>query len=453
MGDLVNALLDRLKMLLSQHYSLLTILVGSALITFTIGPFNNWDTSYEFSAASGVLLWGLPYTNGAGTMINQPPLGFYLDSPIFQIFGLSFNTGVAIVTCFGLGSVLLVYLLGKTLYGKTTGLVASALFALTPWQIVFSRTFLIDVQCLFFSLLFLLIGIYAVRKDSIALFMLSGGFLGAAFLTKFYGIFMIVPLAIFYFKNREKKLRNPLFAAAFFVPLIAFLLIWYQGIVGINILTIFWQDDFKFYNAAGAMPSSLFTFNFLLGNLGIYLLAAAIISLLISAFQRKLFRNFFASDLICTASIFVILGIDTFFALGLNYKAPFTGAVKYDYQSLPFFCLLAGALLVKCQSLFTTLKRKLNNWLFFGIACAGALLAAVAFLTNFYKAIGYGQLNYLVFRVEGSVGYSFLNSGQIVGTNSLLYVEYFGLAIVLSGFLWMAKDKVKALANVMRQKM
>ena len=246
----VNALLARLKVLLSQHYSLLSILFGSALITFTVGPFNNWDTSYEFSAASGVLLWGVPYTNGAGTMINQPPLGFYLDSPIFQIFGLSFNTGVAIVTCFGLGSILLVYLIGKTLYGKTTGLVASALFALTPWQIVFSRTFLIDVQCLFFSLLFLLIGIYAIRKDSVKLFMLSGVFLGAAFLTKFYGIFMIVPLAIFYFKNRQQKLRNPLFVLAFFVPLVAFLLIWYQGIVGINILTIFWQDDFKFYNTA-----------------------------------------------------------------------------------------------------------------------------------------------------------------------------------------------------------
>ena len=449
----VNALLTRLKMLLSQHYSLLSIIVGSALIAFTVGPFNNWDTNYEFSAASGVLLWGLPYTNGVGTMINQPPLGFYLDSPVFQIFGLSFNTGVAIVTCFGLGSVLLVYLLGKTLYGKTTGLVASALFALTPWQIVFSRTFLIDVQCLFFSLLFLLIGIYAIRKDSVGLFMLSGIFLGTAFLTKFYGIFMIFPLAIFYFRNRQQKLRKPMFVLAFFVPLVAFLLIWYQGIVGINILTIFWQDDFKFFNPAGSMPSALFAFNYLNGNLGVYLLAATIISLLISAFQRKLFRNFLFADLICAVTIFVIVGIDAFFALGLNYKAPYTGAVKYDYQSLPFFCLLAAALLSKTQSSFLTLKKNLKiNWLFFGIACAGAFLVAVAFFTNFFKAISFGQLNYLVFTVEGSVGYSFFNSAQIVGTSSLVYVQYVGLAIVLSGLLWMAKEKLKALANFRHQK-
>ena len=168
---------------------MLSILLGSTLFTFTIGPFKNWDTGYEFSAASGVLLWCVPFTGGAGTMINQPPLGFYIDSPVFQIFGLSFNTGVTIVTCFGLGCILLVYLIGKSLYGKTTGLIASAIFALTPWQVVFSRTFLIDCQCLFFSLFFLFIGIYAIRKDSIRFFMLSGVFLGIAFLTKFYGLF------------------------------------------------------------------------------------------------------------------------------------------------------------------------------------------------------------------------------------------------------------------------
>ena len=116
--------------------------------------------------------------------------------------------------------------------------------------------------------------------------------------------------------------------------------------------------------------------------------------------------------------------------------------------------MLAGALIVKCQSLFTTLKRKLNlNWLFFGIAFAGTLFTAVAFFTNFHKAIGYGQLDYLVFTVEGSVGYSFFNSAQIVGTSSLVFVQYVGLAIVLSGLLWIAKDKVKTIFNVRRQKM
>ena len=381
-------------------------------------------------------------------MINQPPLGFYIDSPVFQIFGLSFNTGVIIVTCFGLGCVLLVYLLGKALYGKTTGLIASALFAVTPWQVVFSRTFLIDVQCLFFSLLFLLIGVYAIRKDSISLFMLSGTFLGIAFLTKFYGIFMIAPLVIFYFFHRKKNLRKPSVAIAFFIPIVAFLLIWYQGIVGINLTTIFSQDDFKFFNVAGSMPSPFFTINYFVGNLGAFFLTATIISVLILSFERKIFRNFLSSDLLCVATILVILGIDTFFVLGLNYQTPYSGVAKYDYQALPFFCLLASSLLVKCKSLFTSLRMQLNrNWLFFGIACVGVLFLIVAFFTSFFKAVGYSHLNYLVFTVEGRVGYSFFNSAQIIGTNNFLYLQYIGFALVLSGLMWIAKDQIRTIAT------
>ena len=384
----------------------------------------------------------MPYTGGAGSMINQPPLGFYIDSTVFRVFGSTFNTGVAIITCFGLGCVILVYLLGKAWYGKTTGLLAAALFAVTPWQVVFSRSFLIDVQCLFFSLLFLLIGFYAIRKDSVGLFMLSGAFLGVAFLTKFYGIFMLFPLAIFYFRSRQKKLSHPLIVLAFFLPIVAFLLIWYQGICGINVLTIFWQDDFKFYNTAGSMPSCSFAFNYLIGNLGVFVLAATVISLLVSTFQRKMFRNILAADLICLTTILAVLGIDVFLAVGLNYKAPYTGVAKYDYQSLPFFCLLTASLLAKSQSLFVTLQKKLlRSWLVFGIACLGAVSMVIAFFSNFYYVHLYSQLNVVAFKVEG-VSYAFSNSGQIVKPDILTFVQFLGFALFLSGLIWVVKDKL-----------
>jgi hypothetical protein len=51
-----------------------------------------------------------------------------------------------------------------------------------------------------------------------------------------------------------------------------------------------------------------------------------------------------------------------------------------------------------------------------------------------------------VFTAEGVVGYSFFNSAQIIGTNSLVYVQYMGLAVVLSGLLWIAKDKIRIIA-------
>ena len=228
----------------------------------------------------------------------------------------------------------------------------------------------------------------------------------------------------------------------FFLACVAFLLIWYQGVCGINILTIFWQDDFKFYNAAGSTPSTFFTLNFLIGNLGAFFLAATVISLFVSIFQRKIFRNILAADLICLATILFVLGIDTFLALGLNYKAPYTGAVKYDYQSLPFFCLLAASLLVKCQSLLTGLGKRLNqSWLLFGIAGLGVVCLCISIFSNFYYVNLYSKLSTVAFTVEGTTNYAFSNAGQITGLNSLAFVQYIGFALLLLGLIWAVKNK------------
>ena len=274
--------------------------------------------------------------------------------------------------------------------------------------------------------------------------MLSGVFLGVAFLTKFYAIFMLVPLAVFYFYYPRRVLRNPLAVLAFFLPVLVLLLIWYQGVCHISILTIFWQDDFKFYNTtAGSMPSYLFTFNYLNANLGGFFLAATFISVLVTTFQAKLFRNVRAADVACIAAILVVLGVDSLLALGLNFKAPYTSAVKYDYQALPFFCLLAGSILVKGQSLFMGLKMKLTrSALFFRIACLGAVCLVITIFSNFYYVNLYSQLSVVMFRVEGQVSYSFSNSAQIIEPNSQVYIQYVGFALVLSGLIWAVKDKI-----------
>jgi len=184
-----------------------------------IGPFRNIDTQLEFDAASGILKWGLPYMKYAGDMINQPPVGFYTEALFFKIFGASYNLGVGLITSIGLGSTFLVYKIGKTIYGKSTGLFAAALFALTPWQLALSRSFLIDTQSLFLSLLTLFVGIYAIRKNSFKLIVVSATFFAFAFLTKFYAVYVLIPLGLFYIHNRPENLRRVFtWVGAFFVP-------------------------------------------------------------------------------------------------------------------------------------------------------------------------------------------------------------------------------------------
>lgn len=188
---------------------LILILIGSALIAVSLGNYANWDSKTEYSAATGVLKWGLPYMT-FGNFINEPPLGYYIDAVFFNIFGLSYGVGVGVITLFGIGCIFLVYVLGKTLYSKPTGLIAAALLGLTPWHEIISTTFLIDAQCLFLSLLFLITGIWAIRKESLKLYLLTGILFGLAFLTKVFAVFMVIPLSIFFVSSKPRKILKTL---------------------------------------------------------------------------------------------------------------------------------------------------------------------------------------------------------------------------------------------------
>src|SRR5450759_5026525 len=105
------------RALLGAHYQLIGVLLGAFLVAVSTGAYTNWDSQLEFEAASSVVTRGFPFVT-TGLMINQPPLGFYLDAPVFQAFGLSYVKGVGLITAFGLGCVVLVYALGCVLYGK-----------------------------------------------------------------------------------------------------------------------------------------------------------------------------------------------------------------------------------------------------------------------------------------------------------------------------------------------
>ncbi len=432
-----SALVAGLCRLLCRNFSLLSILIGSSLFTFVAGPYFNSDSNLEFQAATNVIKTGMPFMQ-TGYLINQPPLGFYLDSVYFRLVGLSFSNGAAFITLFGLGSVLLVYLIGKEWYGKTTGLFAAAIFALTPWQLVFSRTFLIDAQCLFFSLLFLLIGVYAVKQDSIKLFMASSIVFSLAFATKLYAVFMLVPLAIFYFRYRQKSLRRPYLVFAFFVPLLIFVFAWYQFICQGSVINLFLHDDFTHFNPPSAMPSAFFAANYLWITLGGFILAATAFSLAVSLGQKQLFKNVLPLDLICLATIVAVAGVDTFMGVALNYQAPFAGAVKYNYQLLPFICLLAASIISKFQTLFGTIKKKLTpSLLFFAVAAVGVALFLLAFFEDFQNVSLYSELDYFVFWVQRfTAGYSFRSSTPITTLSVSAYVQYLGFALVLSGLIW-----------------
>ncbi len=444
---------DEVKKLLSENYPLLSILIGITFISLSIGPFQNGDTDWEFAAAKGVLKWGMPYVNSIGNIINQPPLGFYIEGLFFKGVGASVYNGTILVTLLGLGSTVIIYKIGKDLYSKPTGLVSAALFALSPWELVLSRSFLIDVQCLFFSLLCLYVGILAIRNGSVKLSIVSGIFFAAALLTKYFAAFMLIPLLLFLLYSKPKRVGLFLSQiATFLLPALLSSLLWYQVILGKNLFYMFQHSDFSDLNYNGVKLSYSFVGVFLWNyGLGAFFVVATAFSLLLLVTLRKELPKMFRFDLICLATILPILILNMILGAGLNLKAPYNNAIKYDYQALPFFCLIAASLVGKFLSLLnlTELKAKLNRKLVLSTVAIGVFLLAAAILSGLNSALQLATSNYLIFKVtmDQAVGYSLFNNTPISQNSFFMDLQYVGFAVLLSGFLWINRPKLQSVFN------
>jgi 4-amino-4-deoxy-L-arabinose transferase-like glycosyltransferase len=408
-----------LRKLLGENYPLLAILIGVTLISVVMGPYRNGDTRLEYAAASGVLNWGMPYAYSIGNIINEPPFGFYTEALFFKVFGLSVDNGVALITLFGLGCTVLVYKLGKDLYGKSTGLFAAALFALTPWELVLSRSFLIDTQCLFLSLFCLYVGILAIRRDSVQLAFISGVFFAVALLTKLYSAFILIPLLLFYLYYRPKKPKQILSQlAAFCLPALYSSFLWYQVILGKGLLYMVQHSDFNDLNVAGVVPTYSFVSNFLVNyGLGIFFMAATVFSLIIGL-------------------------LNMYLGVTLNLKVPYTSAVKYDYQALPFFSLAAASLAGKGVSLLNSAKitTKIKKILLGSFGVAGLFLLGISIFASLYFVHQFSAYSFVTFQVEPDklLGYS-LHVLFPTSQDILMNVQYVGFAFVLSGLLWASR--------------
>jgi 4-amino-4-deoxy-L-arabinose transferase-like glycosyltransferase len=431
--------------LLKGHYALIGILVGSALLSVSLGPYSNWDSQTEFAAASGVVKWGLPYTT-FGEMINVQAFGFYVDAVFFKVFGLSYQTGVSVITLFGVGCVFLMYKVGELLYGARTGLVAAAFFGLSPWQVIMSRVFLADVQCLFFSLLYLLVGVWAIRKVSLKLFCVSGLLFGLALLTKLYAVFMLIPLLLIYVyyipKNRKRNAKE----IGLFV-LSAFILqyLWYDPISGRGLLSVFGHDDFTHALPTGFVPSPFFSLAFITGVLGGFLISACFLSLLLSLNQRRLFGKVLVFDLVSFATVVSVVGLDMYLVLGGNMLVPYVNSIKYDYFALPFFCLLTASLAKKCFTLST--QKSINGkygMLIFFVVLLSTYLLMVSMVVNVMTLGTMARQGRLIFEASGEFGYALDKLPPTLGLGYVWAIQLSAFMLMQFSLLWANRDKLKA---------
>ncbi len=144
------------------------------------------------------------------------PLVFPLMLGFFWKLGLNdVLFGHLLAMFFSLGSVALVYLIGKQVYGKGVGEISALILAFTP--VFFESTFRImtEIPSVFFALLALY---FYIEKKPFA----SGIFAGVAFLTKFPQALVIAVIGIAFIKAWKEAGKFALGALCFIIPYLAF---------------------------------------------------------------------------------------------------------------------------------------------------------------------------------------------------------------------------------------
>jgi len=137
--------------------------------------------------------------------------------PIFRAHPLLFQTLLSVVfaggvsdlaarilsVLFGLGTIVLVHLLGARLYGRRVGLVAAALLAVMPYHVVVTRQVLLDSPETFF----LVLGLYCVTRycldRSVRWLCWAATAMGLAVLTKEVAAVLVVALVVFFVLRRD----------------------------------------------------------------------------------------------------------------------------------------------------------------------------------------------------------------------------------------------------------
>jgi 4-amino-4-deoxy-L-arabinose transferase-like glycosyltransferase len=341
--------------------------------------------------------------------------------------------------------------MGSLFYGKRTGVLAAAFFGLTPWQVFISRTLLIDVQCLFFSLVYLYVGILAIRRNSVKLVFVSGMFFAVALLTKLFSVFMLIPLLLVLrferlqgFRLTRKKM------GLFILPVLISQSVWYLGFANQNFFAVYFNGDFL-HPMQAAAPSIFFLPQMLTEALGWFLLGAAIFSLILSVWQRELFKNVLRPDCLCAVTVFGILGLNFLLVIGFNLNVPYISAFKYSYQALPMFCFLAASLANKCYAVLKAYGGEgKTHLLALLVAVAGLAVLSASMVENMVFLSTHAADEVVLFSVDAVTGFPFKVFSAVSGNTYIPLIQL--AAFHLIAFSLLLPLIIRAIAKLNRKR-
>ncbi|MDD5110523.1 MAG: glycosyltransferase family 39 protein [Patescibacteria group bacterium] len=166
------------------------------------------------------------------SMHDHPPLTFLVEHLFFAMFGVSVFVARLPFALAGIGSVFLIYLIGRKMFDERTGLIAAAVMAVSSQAAFVSRTALMEPLAIALILLTWYLFLLALEKP--VYWYWWGAALGASFLAKYTAFPVLGVCLVYLLLFRRGVLKNFRFLAgcgialALFSPVIIYNVMLYR---------------------------------------------------------------------------------------------------------------------------------------------------------------------------------------------------------------------------------
>jgi len=179
---------------------ILIIAFGIALrLAFDIGVISSGDLghiTYSYKASTGNFRLSAEDTQTASRIAFIYPVAFF-----YRIFGVNEFSAYAYSLILSIGSIILIYLLGKLFFGEKVGLISAFLLSFYPLNVNYSTRAYPDLAQAFFMGLAVYLFFLGEKKikisQQITLYFLAGIVVGLAALTKESGIIILLFFTVF----------------------------------------------------------------------------------------------------------------------------------------------------------------------------------------------------------------------------------------------------------------
>lgn len=135
------------------------------------------------------------------------PLLFQTTLSVVYQFGVSPLAGRLLAGAFGLGTVWVCYLLGKTMYGRRAGALAAMILAVMPYHVVVTRQILLDGPMVFFATCGLFLLARFAQTQKVSFLYASAATMGLTALTNERSVVMLGGIYLFFALVPSAKVR------------------------------------------------------------------------------------------------------------------------------------------------------------------------------------------------------------------------------------------------------